>query len=491
MHSHSELGARHKVRQDWLPSVGEYHLLPFKFHVLNEHREVLASEAGDFLVCPRGTAERILRREVSPQEPLFDDLLGSHFIALASPPPLLDILAARYRARKGFLDTFTSLHIIVITLRCNLSCHYCQVSRKTQDRTQYDMSEVDIDASLDLIFATPSPDITVEFQGGEPLAAFDRVRYAVEGALQRNLSAQKRLRFVICSNLTLLNEEVLSFCRLHDVHLSTSLDGPAALHEANRPAASHGDLTWLAARINQARAALGDEKVAALMTTSKAALSQPEAIIDAYRALGFHRIFLRPIQPYGFAARFRESWRYSVTDFLTFYRRALTYVLQLNRGGETFGEDYASILMRRLYSPFPTGYVDLQSPTGMVTAVAVYNYDGGVYASDESRMLAETGDEAFRLGHVTDGYQQLFYGPRARALVAAGTNEALAGCADCGLQAYCGSDLIRNWKETGDLYGHRPTSSFCELNMGILSFLFELIDTDREAAEILRRWAVS
>ena len=42
----------------WLPDNGAYSLLPFKFHVLNQDREVLVSETGDFLLCPRGTADR-------------------------------------------------------------------------------------------------------------------------------------------------------------------------------------------------------------------------------------------------------------------------------------------------------------------------------------------------------------------------------------------------------------------------------------------------
>lgn len=475
--------------QEWLRSADAYVLLPFRFHPLNERREVLVSEAGDFLLCDRGTAERVATRAVRPDEPLFQDLLAGHFISLSAPPPLLDIVAARYRARKGHLDTFTALHMLVITLRCNFSCTYCQVSRQATDRSQYDMSERDVDGALDLIFSSPSSDLTIEFQGGEPLVAFDRVCYAIEEALRRNREAKRRLRFVVCSNLSLLTDEMLAFFRRHDVFLSTSLDGPAALHEANRPSPTHGSVAVLADQIARARAVLGADHLAALMTTSKAALDQPEAIVDAYRTLGFHRVFLRPIQPYGFAARLRESWRYSVADFLMFYKRALTYILDLNRSGIPFVEDYAGIVMKRLFSPFSGGFVDLQSPTGMVTAAAVYNYDGGVYASDESRMLAENGDLTFHLGHVRDGYRALFYGSHARRLVAAGTNEATAGCADCGLQAYCGSDLIRNWREHGDIYGHRPTSSFCELNMGILSFLFELIDTDADAARILRSWA--
>src|SRR5689334_19585414 len=137
--------SRTRVWSTWLPNAGAYSLLPFKFHVLSEHREVLVSETGDFLVCPRGTAERVASRAVSPEDPLFQDLLGGHFISVSLPPPLLDVMAARYRARKGHLETFTALHILVVTLRCNFSCHYCQVSRQTHDRTQYDMSRADID----------------------------------------------------------------------------------------------------------------------------------------------------------------------------------------------------------------------------------------------------------------------------------------------------------------------------------------------------------
>ena len=63
--------------------------------------------------------------------------------------------------------------------------------------------------------------------------------------------------------------------------------------------------------------------------------------------------------------------------------------------GTPFLETYAQLLLTKILTPYPTGYVDLQSPAGAGIGVAVYNYDGDVYVSDEARMLAEMGDRIF------------------------------------------------------------------------------------------------
>ncbi len=50
------------------------------------------------------------------------------------------------------------------------------------------------------------------------------------------------LAFVIATNLSPLNDEMLRFCDVHDVFFSTSLDGPADLHNriGRGPAATAG-----------------------------------------------------------------------------------------------------------------------------------------------------------------------------------------------------------------------------------------------------------
>lgn len=465
-----------------------YFLLPFRFHTINEAREVLVNEVGDYLFCPRGTATRVANRAVGRSEPIYADLLGSFMISEKPVPDLIEVIATRYRTKKSFLDSFTSLHIFVVTLRCNHSCHYCQVSRQTEDKSQFDMSRDHLDRAITLMFESPADHLTVEFQGGEPLVAFENVRHAVEEVEKRNKQHGRRLTFVLCTNLAGVGAEVLEFCAEHRILISTSLDGAAFIHNANRPSPGIDSYESFVDGLERARSALGHDRVSALMTTSRLSLSHPRDIVDAYVQHGFNHIFLRPLHPYGFATRLRSDRRYTAREFTDFYKAALQYILDLNRRGVQLVEDYAAIILRKILTPFPTGFVDLQSPAGPVASVIVYNYDGGVFASDESRMLAETGDLSFRLGHVTDPYSKLFYGTKAHHIVGNAINEALAGCADCGLQAYCGADPVRNHATQGDLAGYRPSSGFCQTNMEVIRYLLDLMDSDPGAERILRSW---
>lgn len=459
----------------------EYFLLPFRFHRINDKKEVLVNEIGDFLIVPVGTARRIANRDIRKDEPIYEDLFANSFISDKLIPDLIDVLATRYRTKKSFLNDFTALHIFVVSLRCNHSCHYCQVSRVSENKQEFDMSIEDLMGGIEHMFRSPSPSITMEFQGGEPLLAFDCVKFGVEYALQLNEDFNKDITFVVCTNATVFSDEILDFCNEHHVIISTSLDGPEFLHNANRPKSGAKSYEMVIDGINMARKCLGEEQVSALMTTTSLSLDYPIEIIDNYIENGFSNIFLRPISPYGFALKNSKKNKYQTEKYLEFYKKGLSYIIELNKRGLFFVEDYTTIILKKILTPFPVNYVDLQSPAGMINNVVVFNYDGYVYASDESRMLAENGDLTFRLGHVKDSYRSIFYGDKARFFSQFWSNESLAGCADCGLQPYCGADPVFHHAAQGDLEGYRPTSDFCIKNMEIIRHIFDLIDSDGKA----------
>lgn len=170
-----------------------------------------------------------------------------------------------------------------------------------------------------------------------------------------------------------LDDRMLAFFKQHDFRLSTSLDGPAWLHNTNRPSPSREAFARTVEGINRARTALGHDRVAALTTITRAALEHPKEVVDTYVELGFRSIFLRPLTPLGFAATTAGAIGYEMSEFLEFYRAALDYILNLNRAGVAIEEAYASILLGHILTPFPTGYVDLRSPAGAGLGALVYN----------------------------------------------------------------------------------------------------------------------
>src|SRR5205085_12143135 len=137
---------------------------------------------------------------------------------------------------------------------------------------------------------------------------------------------------------------------------------------------------------------------------------------------------------------------------------ALERILEWNRRGVAVQEVYSAILLRKILTPFGTGYVDLQSPSGAGLSAVLYNYDGDVYASDEGRMLAEMNDKSFRLGNLhVDTYEGVMGGDRLRTIAEQSCSEVMPGCSECAFVPFCGADPVFHWATQGDLMGHRPT----------------------------------
>lgn len=465
-----------------------YYLLPFTFKRLG-NKELIVNEVGDFLCLATGTVSLIVTKNISPNGDLYKDLIANWFISEKAIPDIIDIYATRLRTKKAFLDCFTSLHIFVLTLRCNQNCIYCQASSKKRDcDSNVDISMEDLERSVELMFRSPSPHLTMEFQGGEPTLVPQLLKYAIEKAEEYNTTANKQITYVLCTNCVNLTEEILDICFKYNVIISTSLDGPQWLHNHNRGKENSYQNTIVG--IRKAKESLGVHNVSALMTTAETSLSYPKDIIDEYRNNGFHSIFLRALNPYGLAS-ISENWGNYYDSFISFYKEALEYIIGINKGGEFFVEEFTALIVRKILTPFSTGFVDLQSPAGLINSVVVYNYDGYVYASDESRMLAETGDYTFRMGSVHDKYEDIFYGRKAQEIAQVWAVETLAGCSDCAFQSYCGADPVRNYSTQGDAYGYRPASLLCKKHMAVIEHIFSLlIERKEEVLPIFMNWII-
>jgi len=469
-------------------SSNDYKLLPFRFMRFDPSEYILVNECGEYIFLDLPTLNKFVDHSLEPNSTPYNDLKAKHFLMDDDSSPLLDILATKYRTKKSFLEGFTKLHLFVTTLRCDHSCLYCQVSRQSENRAAYDMTESTARKAVDLMLRTPSPFVTMEFQGGEPLLNFPMIQFLVEYAEERNRESGKQISKVITTNLSRVTRDILEYCRDNNIRISTSLDGPEFIHNANRPKRGNDSYEIVVRNLDFTRSILGYENVAALMTTTKLSLQHPIEIIDEYVARDFKSIFRRPISPYGFAVKDRTG--YLTDEFLEFYRESLAYILELNRNGIDFIEVYAKIILTKILTPFSTSYTDLQSPAGAGIGAVVYNYDGDVYASDEARMLAEMDDRTFRLGNVHQNtYEELFGGELINVICRSSVNESLPGCSDCPYQTYCGADPIFHHATQGNMIGHRPTSDFCKKNMSIINELFRYILLgDPEIMRIFWTW---
>jgi len=401
----------------------------------------------------------------------------------------IDLLALKVRTKFAQIADFTGLHIFVVTLRCEHACPYCQVSRQNDDRHAFDMSLETADRSIEMVFRSPSPAIKVEFQGGETMLNFDLVRHIVERVEARNATEQRDLEFVLATNLAVVSDDILAYCAKHRILISTSLDGPADLHNRNRPRPGGDSHARAVAGIKKAREVLGRDRVGALMTTTQASLGCVRDIVDEYVRLGFNGIFLRPLSPYGFAVKTRSYKSYDGDDWLRFYFEGLDYIIQLNRDGLFFMETFAAIILTKMLTPFGTGYVDLRSPAGIGIGAIVYNYDGDVYASDESRMLAEMGDKTFRLGNVhTDTWEDLLTSEALLAPLEDSFTQSVPMCVDCAFEPFCGAEPVFHHATQGDSVGHKPSSTFCHRNMAIFRHLITLMRADPDVRSIFLRW---
>lgn len=468
-----------------------YRIMPINFEYADDEI-LITTDHGDFVWVSKDDFDLLLRGKLQPHSVVYQDLKGKQIIA-TDVELAVDMASAKIRSRKRFLYDFTSLHMLVTTVRCNQRCEYCQVSCEDDDAYKYDMSVEIAHQIVDKIFETPSPSIKIEFQGGEPTLNWPVIKHVVEYAEEKNLLKNKRLDFVLCSNLTAITKNKLEYLADHNVYISTSLDGPKELHDFGRKLRI-GESAYDAFinNLSLAREVVGDDRVDALMTTTRRSLSRPKDIIDEYLAHGFNGVFLRALNPYGFAAEQREFLGYDAERFVDFYKECLEYIFELNKQGTFVTEYYTALLFLRMMTSQSTGFVDLQSPSGAVINAVIYDYNGDVYPADEARMLARMGDKRFCMGNVSESsFSDIFGSEVAKEVVANSCLEIVPGCSYCVYRPYCGADPIRNYLEFEDVIGRQPGSSFCLKNKKIFKFLFNLVhENDPEIMRILWSWIV-
>lgn len=402
--------------------------------------------------------------------------------ALVDDQHSLAHLAALYgEARRSVIVERLDYLILVPTLRCNLSCSYCQVSRADERARGYDWSDDTLSALLQLIRSLDTPSIKIEFQGGEPTLRPDLID-AVIAACDRF----ERADFVICTNLASLDEATLRLFDRPNVYISTSLDGPLQVHQQQRTITAT-DTSRFTDNLAEVLERFGPDKVSALPTIDPRSPPDIDDLITAFAERGLRQIFLRPINFQGFARK-RHSYAQDVEQgWFDYYERFIRALISRNwvDQSQTLEESYFSIVLRRIFQPGHDRHVDLRNPNPVGTDYVVIDYDGGVYPTDEARMLTRSGVIDLRIGDVANGWDS-----EALALMNAhNDNRDDPACQSCVYQPYCGRDLIDDLARYGRIDMPRTDTAFCRRHLSLFDLAFDLIyDPDPAIQYSLRRW---
>lgn len=459
----------------------------FRFHRLNASEYTLTNDLGDNLILRNEDFQRLLDNRVGPQDAFYEKLVAMGI--LEKKEFLTTENVVRYRNRNMFLFRGTILHIFVVTLRCNLKCLYCQAGALKESDRSLDMTEETARLAVDAAFRSPSRFITIEFQGGEPLANWPIVESIINYANRKALTHDKQVEYSLVSNLILLTDEQLEFLVDNEVGITTSIDGFEALHDKHR---GKGSYRKTVKNLKRCFEAYKEKYVlrlpGALMTMTRDSLPYPTEIVDEYVKLDQEAVQFRKVSPFGGAGRNLDRLDFSDAEYLAFYEKAFDYILDLNRQGTRFTERTAYLMLLKMLTDFPVNHMDFRSPCGAGIGQLAYNYNGDVYTCDEGRMMSAMGVEDFRLGSVHQNtYEELLDNDVVRAMCVASCLESLPLCDTCGYKPYCGVCPIYHFATEGSIFSKLPCNDRCSINKGIMDIIMHRAK-DPETMDIFRSW---
>ena len=450
---------------------------PLRFRALADGRLFFADDAGGYFISDDRFLARYAGDALSADDRHFL-LAGGHAFECENNLPHT-AFAWRWTARQAVQQRMSYV-ILIPTLRCNLACTYCQVSRASETARGYDWTEETLQDVLRFIDGLETDSIKIEFQGGEPLLRTDLLDRVRAFCRERFETAQ----FVVCTNLQRLGPVELEFLDADDTHVSTSLDGRLTDHDRHRTqdaALAETFFANLAVAIDR----LGTGRVSALPTIDLDDPPDLDALIDTYESFGLSSIYLRPVNYQGFARR-RLPRADDLARWNDLYGGFVDRLIERNfRTGRVIEEYYLSHCLRRVLQPGADSHVDLRNPSLPAADYIVIDHDGRLYPTDEARMLARIGHVDLSVGSVRSGLDRA----KIAAMVPTGFNNFDPDCIHCPYQPFCGSDPTDDISRYGRVDRPRIGTWFCGRQLSVFDRVVRLIySRDEKDLFSLRHW---
>ncbi len=462
----------------------------FRFKKFDDNTFLITNDVWKYHFLSEEEFEQLISWKESEIES-YDELMKKGFI---KNPKYIDKMSWSFLNKNHFVWLGPTLHMMVITLRCNHKCKYCHAAVAPMTAKEFDMNKETAKKVIDTIFYTNSPWLTIEFQWWEPLVNYEVLQYSVNYARERAFHLWKDLTMSMVSNLTLMTEDKLNWLLDNWVDICTSLDGDSITHNNNRVYTdwnSFEKVTYWIKRLDQEKQKRNMWRVGALLTVTKETLPKNRKIIDTYLSLWLDWIFLRWLNPYWFASASLDELAYEDEKWIEFYKDSLDYIIEINKSWTYFKEVITSVYLSKIMNPIDPAFLDIRSPSGLWIWWVAYNFDWKIYASDEARMLWRMWKDDFFMTEATEDWKQnyinMINSDVAKTSVLASTLDWLPWYNDHVYKPYLWVDIIHNLTTKWNLYVPLVCDKKMKLQISILDYIFEKLN-DEESKKILLSW---
>lgn len=123
--------------------------------------------------------------------------------------------------------------VVIPTQLCNFGCTYCYA----QEAHLYNsvMSKEILKIVLDFVLQSKQKKKNISFiGGGEPLTAWELIKWAVE-YLEQNKRSNDILNIGITTNASLFTDEIFKFVKEHNIHVGVSFEILSDIQDSQRP----------------------------------------------------------------------------------------------------------------------------------------------------------------------------------------------------------------------------------------------------------------
>lgn len=445
------------------------HVIPMRFDEVAPDTFVVADDSGHAFFTDHDFIDRYATDALCNRDLQF---LEEHGLVVDPDRRDLAFMGALRRQADRFAQPSSLNYLILVpTLRCDLRCTYCQVSRVDAFKKGFDWTEAQVAEVLDFLNDLNCEEIQIEFQGGEPLLRLDILETVTSFCRVRF----KACRFIVCTNLNRVDEAILSFFSSPDVYVSTSLDGTADLHERHRTGSLEATTRFFS-NLRTVVDVIGADRVSALPTIDPRDPPDPDAMLDLFASYGIWSIYLRPVNHQGFARKSFSELRTDVSDWLRYYEKFIERMLvRIAADGPIFEEFTLTLAIRRALQSGRDSHVDFRNPGFPASDYLVVDFDGTLYPTDEARMLTRSGVVDLAIGDIINGITR----PDALdSLQRASINNFDPDCQHCVYQPACSSDPIDDLSRYGRHDIPRPATVFCRRQTALFRLAWRLIALD-------------